>query len=254
MVVQALQMMDSPYPTLQDVIWTDSVALIKASDSFQSYTAFYHYVVENLPQNSSETRRRYARIIQRRFFPGQSLDDLIPKVWRSYHDELILTDLMRVMALEAEPAVARFVLQHVLPRTPGSALDFEVAETYIRETYGEFKRKSYQRLLLTCRYLQFLGKYNGDLLVEYIQPPADAFLILLHERLAPTPRIVRLSELTEPKWWRLLGLRQVEEVRQILHEAERAGLISRYTRVDELEQVTTRYSQDEYLGRGMRLT
>ncbi len=247
-------MANTLYPTLQDVIWADSIAVIKASDSFQSYTEYFDYLIESLPQNSPETRRRYAGIIQRRFFPGRSLADLIPTVWRSYHDEAILTDLMRVTALEGEPAVAQFVLKHLLSQTPGSALDLDKAENFISETYGQFKRKSYQRLLQTCRDLGFIGRYNGDLLIERINPPANAFLILLHYRLAPAPRIVRLSEITETEWWQLLGLRQVEDVRRILHAAETAGLISRYSKVDQLEQVTTRYNRNDYLGQAMRLT
>lgn len=242
------------YPTLQDVIWADSITVIKASDQFQSFDGFYNYLVENLPQNSPETRRRYAGLIQRRFFPGQSLNDLIPTVWRKYRDEGILTDLMRVTTLEGEPVIAQFVLKHVLPQLPGNILNTEVAKAFVRETYGEFKPKSYRRLLLTCRYLKFLGKYNGDLLIEHINPPADAFLILLHDRLAPTRRIVRLNEIVETNWWCLLGLREVEDIRHILHQAEAAGLISRYTKVDELEQVTTRFSCEEYFRQAMRLS
>ncbi|MFQ5613429.1 MAG: hypothetical protein ACE5H9_14985 [Anaerolineae bacterium] len=247
-------MTSPPFPTLQDIIWEDSITIVKASDSFQSYAQFYNYIVDNLPQNSPETRRRYAGLIQRRFFPGQSLHDLVPSVWRSYHDEAILTDVMRVTTLEGEPAIAEFVLKHILPQTPGSLLSPEVAKTFIQETYGEFKQKSYQRLLLTCRHLKFLGKYNGDLLVENFNSPANAFLILLHDRLAPISRIVRLSEIVETDWWRWLGIRQVEDVRRILRQAEMAGLLSRYTKVDELEQVTTRYSRNEYFEQARRLS
>ena len=67
------------------------------------------------------------------------------------------------------------------------------------------------------------------------------------------PRIVRLSELLETTWWRLLGLREANQVHQILHQAEMAGLLSRFSRVDELEQMTTRYSRVEYFSRAMRL-
>jgi hypothetical protein len=242
------------YPTLQDVIWRDSIAIVKASDRFQTYEQFYAYMLDNLPQNSPETRSRYAGLIQRRYFPEHSLDGLAPTVWRYYHDEQLLIAVMRVTALEGEPTIAQFVLRDILPQAPGTTFDPDVARTFIRETYGEYKQKSFQRLLQTCRDLGFLGRYNGEFLIERIDPPANAFLILLHSRLAPTPRIVRLSEIIDTEWRRLLGLRQVEDVRRILHEAERAGLISRYSKVDELEQVTTRYSREEYLGQTMRLT
>jgi hypothetical protein len=108
-------------------------------------------------------------------------------------------------------------------------------------------------LLLTVRYLGFVGRYGKDLVIEQIPTPADALLILLHDRLAPTPRIVRVSEILEEKWWRYLGLREAEVVRRVLRQAEAAGLLAQYAIMDELEQVTTRYSRDEYIGKARRL-
>ncbi len=241
------------YPTLQDFFWTASIVAVKASEGFQTFEEFQRYTIDNLPQNSPETRRRYAELVQRRYFPERSMSGLVPTVWRSYHDERLLTEVMLVTALEGEPAIAHFVLTHVLPKAPGTTLDPELVKTFIKETYGEFKEKSYQRLLQTCRDLGFLGRYNGDHLVEQINPSTDALLILLHDRLAPTPRIVRLSELLQTTWWRLLGLREADEVRRLLRQAEMAGLLSRFTKVDELEQITTRYGRDEYFGRALRL-
>ena len=118
---------------------------------------------------------------------------------------------------------------------------------------GAFKENSYKRLLLTVRHLGFLGRYDGELVVEQIPLPADALLILLHDRLAPTPRIVRLNEILETDWWRFLGIKQPDDVRHVLRQAEAAGLISRYVAVDELEQVTTRFTRDEYITQAKRL-
>jgi len=70
------------------------------------------------------------------------------------------------------------------------------------------------------RYLGFLGRYNSELVVDEIPSPSDALLILLHDRLAPAPRIVRLSEILDTNWWRFLGLKERDAVRQILRDAE----------------------------------
>jgi hypothetical protein len=247
-------MTSSTYPTLQDFIWADSITLIKATTGFQHYDRFYAYMLDNLPQNSPETRSRYAGLIQRRYFPERSLAGLIPTVWRSYQDEKILTDVMRLTALEGEPVVAQFVLKHILPQPPGTILNLELAKAFIKEIYGEFKLNSYKRLLQSCRDLGWLGRYNGDLLIERIAPPANAFLILLHARLAPTPRIVRFGEIMEANWRLLLGLPDIDTLRHTLRRAEIAGLLARFARVDELEQITTRYSREEYLGQAMRLS
>ena len=250
---ETIIMTDPKYPTIQSFPWPASIAAVKASENFDSFPEFHQHLLAELPVNSPETRRRYVNTIERRFFSGRALDSLASMVWRSYHNESLLLDIMRVIALEAEPAAADFVVNHILTQAPGSLLQKEAIEVFVVEAYDEFKRDTYDRLRIICRDLGFLGRYNGDLLVQKIPPAGDALLILLHDRLAPAPRIVRLSEILEAPWWRYLGLREAGEVRAVLRQAENAGLIARYSRVDELEQVTTRYSRDEYLQGGKRL-
>ena len=239
--------------TLQDFPLQASIQAVKASADFESYNDFYRYLLDNLPQNSPQTRQRYAALIGRRYFPGLSLDNLLSQSWRVYQDERILVDLMRVFALEAEPVIARFILDKVWPLTVGQLFDAAAARTFIHETYSAFKKNSYERLLLSVRHLGFLGRYNGELVVEEIPLPANALLILLHDRLAPTPRIVRLSNILDTDWWRFLGLKEPDALRHVLRQAEAAGLIARYVVVDELEQVTTRFTRDEYIGQAKRL-
>jgi len=239
--------------TLQDFPLQASIQAVKASADFEFYEGFYCYMLEKLPQNSPETRRRYANLIGKRYFPGLSLDNLLPDVWKSYRDEQILVDLMRVFALEAEPVIAQFLLDKIWPLDTAHVFDVSVARTFIEDTYGTFKYQSYRRLLATLRALGFLGRYNGDLVVERVPLAADALLILLHDRLALTQRIVRLNEVLETEWWRYLGIKQPDDVRHVLRQAEAAGLISRYVAVDELEQVTTRFTRKEYVTQAKRL-
>jgi hypothetical protein len=239
--------------TLQDFPLQASIEAVKASAAFGSYDDFYRYLLDHLPQNSPQTRQRYAELIGRRYFPGLSLDNLLSHVWKAYQDERILEDLMRVYALEAEPVVATFVMDKVWPLGAGQVFEANAARTFIQQTYGTFKKNSFERLLLTVRHLGFLGRYDGELVVEQIPLPADALLILLHDRLAPTLRIVRLDEVLETEWWRYLGIKQPDDVRLVLRQAEAAGLISRYVAVDELEQVTTRFTRNEYILQAKKL-
>jgi hypothetical protein len=48
-------------------------------------------------------------------------------------------------------------------------------------------------------------------------------------------------------------MREEADVRVILRDAESAGLIARYAIVDQLEQITTRYTFDDYLAGAHRL-
>lgn len=245
--------MNQRSPTIQSFPWAASIAAVKASEGFFTYPDFYQHLLANLPINSPETRTKYANVIQRRFFPDRTLNGIVTTVWRSYHDEKILIEIMRVIAIEAEPAIARFLIMHILPKLPGSGLDTRLVREFIVETYGEFKEDSHKRLLHSCKDMGFLSRIDKDWVIQSIATPMNGFIILLHDRLAPTPRIVRLREILEMDWWHYLGLRDESEVREILHQAESAGLIARYSKVDELEQVTTRYSRDEYMQRALRL-
>jgi len=244
---------DCALASLQDPIWKPSVAAVKESIAFGSYVEFERHLRDNLPHNSPVTRQRYTQLIQRRFFPERSLDGLVPSVWRGYRDDHILADVMRVTLLEAESVIARFVLDYILPQPPGTLLDRNIPTSFIEETYGVFKRKCYQRLMGMCVHLGLLGRYDGDWVVQALPDPSNALLVLLHARLAPTPRIVRLNDLLGTSWWRLLGLRSADVVRRTLRNAAAAGLIAHYAVVDELEQITTRFPAADYIAQGRRL-
>lgn len=239
--------------TLQSFPYAAGVQAIKECQEFGTFDEFYQHLVENLPQNSPQTRKRFASLIVRWFFPDRALDGLLPRTWATYHDEQLLADLMRVTTLEVEPVLGRFVVDVVLPFEPGVQFPAELARDYIIGTYHEYKKDSYDRLLVAMRSLGYLSRLRGEWIVNAIPTPADALLILLHTRLAPTPRIVRISDLLEQSLIKFLGFRDPEDVRQVLRAASTAGLLARYSVVDQLEQVTTRLSADEYFAARTRL-
>jgi len=241
------------YPTLQNFPWTLSIQAIKDSEHFDSYAMFYKDLQTNLPINSPQTRVKYSNVIQRRFFPNRSLNDIAPLVWKTYRDDIMLIEIMRVLALENELLIGNFVSQYILPRTPGSQFDLQIIKDYIIDSYGFLQEDTFRRLSIVLKDMGFVGRYDKNLYIQSIQLPANSFLILLHDRLAPAPKIVRFSEIIENNWWRYLGLHDEQQVRDILHQAESIGLIARYSKVDELEQVTTRYTRNEYLQKALRL-
>jgi len=226
---------------------------IKDSLSFTDFNAFYRHLQDDLPQNSPETRHRYASLIVRWYFPQQRLESLLTRTWQAYSDDYLLVELIRIAVLEIEPVVARFVTELVQPLLPGDNINSLAIRDYVTTVYGAYKRNSHKRLLTTANALGFIERRASGWVVAAVRPPADALLILLHARLAPTPRIVRLSDLLVEPFWRYLGLHQPDEVRAILHDAHAAGLIARYSTVDQLEQVTTRYTLEDYLTRALRL-
>lgn len=240
--------------TLQDFPLEAGIQAIKDSVNFTDFEVFYRHLLENLPQNSPETRKRYASLVVRWLFPERKLGGILPRAWQAYRDDQLLLELARVTVLEVEPVIAQFVTGVIQSLPVGQDFNPAQARDFITSMYGAFKQNSYKRLLFSTKRLGFLERLNSNnWIVAAVQPPADALLILLHARLAPTPRIVRVSDLLAEPFWRYLGLRQPDEVRAILHDAHAAGLLARYSTVDQLEQVTTRYTLEEYLGRVLRL-
>jgi hypothetical protein len=239
--------------TLQDFPLAAGMQAIKDSLSFTDFIAFYRHLQDDLPQNSPETRHRYASLIVRWFFPDHELESLLARAWQAYGDDYLLVELIRIAVLEIEPVVARFVTELVQPLLPGDNIDSVAIRDYVTTVYGAHKQNSHKRLLTTANALGFIEHRASGWVVAAVRPPADGLLILLHARLAPTPRIVRLSDLLGDPFWRYLGLRQSDQVRRILHDADAAGLLARYSTVDQLEQVTTRYTLEYYLSRALRL-
>lgn len=239
--------------TLQSFPYAAGLQAIKESVTFADFDTFYTHIVNSLPQNSPETRRRYASLIIRWFFPDRQLRSLLPRVWQAYRDHQLLQELTRVTTLEMEPVIARFVTDVVLSLSPGQLFHATLARDYVVSTYGAYKRDSYDRLLNTVHHLSFLVRYDKQWVIASIPRPADALLILLHARLAPTPRIVRLADFLATPFWQFLGFRQEDEVRAVLRDAEAASLITRYSVVDQLEQITTRHTLETYLEGALRL-
>lgn len=245
--------MSGTVSTLQDFPWEGSIQAVKDSLRFDSYPAFVEYVFSTLPQNSPQTRRRYTNLIGRWFFPDRQLPSLPGRVWAAYGDDTLLRDVMRACALSQEPVVATFIERFILPAPSGTELQSGVFRTYIEETYGEVKRQSRERLTRTLRELGFIARLGQTWFTQTISRPTTAFVILLHERFAPTPRIVSLVQiLADPLWWQI-GYHAPDEVRETLHDAATAGLIARFVTVDQLEQITTRYTLDEWLTGRLRL-
>ncbi|MEN4011375.1 MAG: hypothetical protein ROW48_05035 [Bellilinea sp.] len=239
--------------TLQSVAWETGLAAVKESIDFPTFEAFRSHLFDNMRQNSEEVRKRYGSLILLRLFPEKSLEGVNPLVWRTYQDEKILEDLARLTTLEAEPVIAQFVLEQILVLTPGSVIENSTVQDFISSEFGSFKRDSYSRLRSALIHMGFVSAVPQGVMVQPIPLPDNAFLIALHSKLAITPRIVRLSDIVDAPFWKLLGIRDEATVRSILRDANAKGLIAKYTIVDQLEQITTRYSFEEYLSKAFRL-
>jgi len=238
---------------LQDCLWQESLLAIKVSLECQSVAELITRLRERLPQNSVETRERNASIVLSRFFPTTEIDQLPRRILRAYDDEVLLTAVMRVLFLEAEPLVGRLVTERLALLPPGTALARDFFSAYAWEASGRKDRHVASRCKAAVRAL---GWIVAEKRVSYIAQQVvheTAALLLFHYYYAPTPRIIDMKSLFAKPVWKYLGFENEGAVREFMYKLEQSGLVSRYAVVDRLEQVTTRYSLDSFLERRVQV-
>jgi hypothetical protein len=241
-------------PIFQRLLWHESIWAVKESLRFTNFQNFRNHLEENLPQNSQYVRKRYTRSILYWFFPDRSLETLPALVWKAYHDDRILNDIMRYLYLVTEKIVAEFLLEYILPLTPGTVLPDSYFEDYLKKKYGVVKKDPKRCLRFALRDLGFIQKNTGQsAIVQSFSLPKTAMLILIHYLFAQRPQSVSLKNILAHNFWRLLGIRETEDAKKILKEAYSKGLISKYIIADQLEQVTTKFTLKEFFDKKMKL-
>jgi len=228
-------------------------ALRYAADN-EGSTSLRNELCERLHYNSVTTRKRLGSHI---FFWALDKGDFQAiqfRVWRSYKDEELLKDVLRERYLTLYPPLGDFVTQYVDNADVGTEIDKRSIETILESHGVTAMGKGLDRTRTTMRDLGFL-LINGRRPPVVLQTtlPATAFLILMHFHFAPTPGTISVGDILANPFWRYLGGRSENEVRNALNRAAATDMVSRYSNVDGLDQVTTRYSLDDLLDRQSRL-
>lgn len=124
--------------------------------------------------------------------------------------------------------------------------------TFFRESPSEKTRK---RLKSNLMKLGLLERTSGkpDRLKPVI-PVGTSLLVLLHHLFSQQgTRTIELLHLLADPFWKFLGYKSEDAVRAVLREANAAGILGKYIVADQLEQVTTSMSADEFLTRKVHL-
>lgn len=211
--------------------------------------------MKRLGQNSVETRRRYAQSIINWFFPD-GLQGMLPRVWQAYQDDAVCTDLLRWSYLEQEPLMGGCVAEALFPCQNGLAIPATYFDKYLQDRLGEAPpEKTRERLKINLKRIGFLERARAkpDRLLPVV-PQKTSLLILLHHLFAAKAvRSVELRNLFMNPFWRYLGYKSEDAVRDVFREADAAGLIGKYVVADQLEAVTTCFTLDQFLERKARL-
>lgn len=240
---------------IQDVLLAEGMLAVKASVECQSLEQLHQLLLTKLGQNSIETRRRYAQSIVQWFF-ADGIDGILRRVWVAYQDEAILTDLLRWAFLEQESLMGACVAEALFTLENGIAIPASYFDKFLEDSLHEAPpEKTRERLKINLKRLGFLERARGkpDRLTPVV-PQKTSFLILLHQIFAPNSvRTLELRNLFANPFWKYLGYKSEDALRQLLREADAKGVVGKYIVADQLEQVTTCFTLDEILVRRVRL-
>jgi hypothetical protein len=241
--------------SIQDALLVEGLAAVKLSARCHSLDELKELVIKNLHQNSLETRRRYVQSIAQWFF-SDGINGLLPKVWYAYRDDIVVHDLLRWSYLAHEPVMGSCVADALFPLENGIAIPPSYFDKFLISYLGTPPpEKTRERLKINLKRLGFLERARGkpDRLASVV-PQKTSFLVLLHHIFAPrSVRTVELRTMFTNPFWRYLGYKSEDAVRNVLREADAAGVIGKYIVADHIEQVTTRCALPEWLEKGTLL-
>ncbi len=175
---------------------------------------------------------------------------------KAYQDEAIALDLLRWSYLKREPIMGRCVAEALFPCETGLVIPATYFDRFLQDHLGEAPpEKTRERLKSNLKKIGFLERAKGkpDRLLPVV-PQKTSFLILIHHLFAAKAvRTVELRNLVTNPFWKYLGYKTEDTLRALLREADAAGLVGKYVVADQLEQVTTCFTLDEFLERRARL-
>jgi hypothetical protein len=232
-------------------VWQPSLFAVKASADIATLAELRQYLWQAIPQNSQATRRRTAGYILMRFFPDGNYDSLPRRVWLSYRDDHLLEMVMRYCFLARERLVGRFVEEILVTLDPGATFDRTLIEQFVSGLYSNPARvkKAVSRIQEAGHELGLFEKSRKERAYRVVAlgSAETPLLILLHDLFAPMPRTVTMTDILTNPFWKDIGFRSEDAVRLVLKRAAAKDILAKYVVADQLEQITTKYTLDEFL-------
>ena len=253
-IVELPRILHRPQRSLQEVLLQESLIAVRLAKDSPDINELRHKFAAALPQNSEVTRLRYADSVIRWFFRDGSRG-FAATVWERFQSDELQRAIHRYLYLAAEPIIGTCVAEVLGRLSEGILVPVDYLSAGTAKILGyELSAQTKARLLSNLRKLGFLERSAaGDRIVP---PNVDktALLLALHHAFnVQEPRSIEFSTLSANPFWRFLGLRSEDMLRDFLKEAVHAGYLGKYVVADRLEQITTCLTLSELLGKRVRL-
>jgi hypothetical protein len=239
---------------IQDLIWNEALCALAEIERFTDLAEFQVYLQQHLPQNSLETRTRYTQTLIRWFFPD-GIRGLAARVWLEYRDQQLAEEMLRYLYLRAEPMVGDAVAEAVYPIAENAVIPESYLPNFLRSRYGDdTPAKSIKRLKSNLRKLGFLVRTKGNRdTLRPLSPSPTGFLLVLHYLFARTQSGgIEFKTLAADAFWKYLGFKSEDQLREILRGSLRKDLIAKYLVADQIESISFRYNFEEFVGGKLR--
>jgi hypothetical protein len=240
---------------IQDLLWKEAVLAVREVERFDNDEEFQEHLRQHLPQNSLETRTRYAQTLMRWFFPD-GVKGLAALVWINYRDQGLLEETLRFLYLSAEPMLAATVSEALFPIAENARIPPSYLANFVRQRFGEeTPDKSIKRVKSNLRKLGILVREKGDRdTLRGMAPSSTGFLVVLHYLFArEEPRGIEFRTLVDNPFWKYLGFKSEDQLRGILKESLSKGLIAKYVVADRIESISLRFTFHEFVTKQMKL-
>lgn len=239
---------------IQDLLWKESLFALNHISEFSDDAAFQGFLQANLPQNSEETRCRYAQNLMRWFFPD-GVRGLAATAWAAYQDLSLAEEILRYVYLREEPMMGSAVADALFPIAENAAIPQSYLTNFLLARFGETTpAKSIKRVKANLRKLGLLSKEKGnkDTLRPMTPSPTAFFLVLHHIFARHEAGGVEFRTMLENPFWKYLGFKSEDQLRALLKSGMVKSIIAKYVVADRIESISFRHTFDSFVTARMR--
>ncbi|MBP9040768.1 MAG: hypothetical protein KBF64_03235 [Anaerolineaceae bacterium] len=233
----------------------NSLLLLPKAPSFTNLEDYKNYLINNLPYNSEETRRRRTNYILDRFFPTGNLSCSLTLFLGHEPQDNVLKPIVFYHILKSEPIAIKVAEELVYPLLPIGRTNREQVKDFIRKYLPEASDSSLKNMLRAIFYsysLLGVGNVTGETLRFQLKPGEFEPFLYVFTSEFNEPGIYTFDHLYQGPLHRWL-LWDREWLRRQLYNLRDLGIISKISEIDNVKQFTVSLNQtmalQEYFSR-----
>jgi hypothetical protein len=223
----------------------NSLLLLPKAPSCANLEEFKTYLVNNLPYNSEETRRRRANYILDRFYSTGNLNSPLSLFLGHETQENVLKPIVFYHVLKSEPIAIKVAEELIYPLLPIGRTNREQLKEFVLKYLPEASDSSLKNMLRAIIYsytLLGIGNAVGEILrFQLRQGEFEPFLYIFSSEFNE-PGIYTFDQLYQGPLHRWM-LWDREWLRRQLYNLRDLGIISKISEIDNVKQFTVSLNQ-----------